>query len=87
MLAFAMMAAIRHHANATPPPKRTAEDDVKDRKNLIAIDPLVGPRNPSHRHPSCTTTDQPPHVIAWSVWRRAIQAVRSRSSIKRNSQL
>jgi len=32
MLAFAMMAAIRHHANATPPQKRTAEDDVKDRK-------------------------------------------------------
>jgi len=46
----------RHAAPKNEPPK----DDVQRPQNLIAIDPLVGPRNPSHRHPSCTTTDQPP---------------------------
>ena len=38
MLAFAMMAAIRHHANATPPPKTNRQDAVNDRK---ASSPLI----------------------------------------------
>src|SRR5271170_2843520 len=59
MLAFAMMAAIRHHANATPPQKRTAKRRRQRPQSPIAIDPLVGPRNPSHRHPPCAKTDQP----------------------------
>ena len=60
MLAFAMMNAIRHHANATPLPKnKTPKDDFKGRQDRTAIDPLVGPGNPPHRHPPCPKTDQP----------------------------
>ncbi|KAJ32353.1 hypothetical protein BW45_22350 [Agrobacterium tumefaciens] len=42
MLAFAMMAAIRHHANAAPPPKRMRKTQT---------DPLIGSEKPSHRQP------------------------------------
>src|SRR5271155_1128997 len=41
------------------PQKRTAERRRQRPQSPIAIDPLVGPRNPSHRHPPCAKTDQP----------------------------
>jgi SRSO17 transposase len=47
MLAFAMMAAIRHHATLRRPQKRSAS--CKGRP--AALDPLVGPGNPPHRYP------------------------------------
>src|SRR6201991_1006038 len=40
------------------PQKRTAERPPQQPKSLIAIDPLVGPGNPPHRHPPCPKTDQ-----------------------------
>src|ERR1700721_3154017 len=41
------------------PQKRTAERPRQRSQSPIAIDPLVGPRNPPHRHPPCAKTDQP----------------------------
>jgi hypothetical protein len=41
------------------PKKRTAERRRQRLQSLIAIDPLVGPGNPPHRHPPCAKTDQP----------------------------
>jgi SRSO17 transposase len=56
MLAFAMVAAIQHRANAATPPKKCAGW----RTTLAAIDPLVGTGNPAHcrqaratTHPAC----------------------------------
>jgi hypothetical protein len=46
MLAFAMMAVIRHRANTGPPPKKS--DSGLDQS--IVLDPLVAPRNPAHPH-------------------------------------
>src|SRR5690242_20582302 len=40
------------------PQKRTAERPGQQPQSLIAIDPLVGPGNPPHRHPPCPKTDQ-----------------------------
>src|SRR6476660_3877722 len=40
------------------PKKRTAERPGQQPQSLIAIDPLVGPGNPPHRHPPCPKTDQ-----------------------------
>src|ERR1700749_145360 len=40
------------------PQKRTAERPAQQPQSLIAIDPLVGPGNPPHRHPPCPKTDQ-----------------------------
>ena len=40
------------------PQKRTAERRRQQPQSLIAIDPLVGPGNPPHRHPPCPKTDQ-----------------------------
>src|SRR6478735_8851134 len=41
------------------PQKRTAERRRQRPQSPIAIDPLVGPGDPPHRHPSCAKTDQP----------------------------
>src|SRR5271163_110321 len=41
------------------PQKRTAERRRQRPQSPIAIDPLVGPGNPPHRHPPCAKTDQP----------------------------
>jgi hypothetical protein len=50
MLAFAMMAAIRHRANPPPPKKRNAEPRRKSKRNRALIDPLVNPGSPPYRH-------------------------------------
>src|ERR1700685_2164085 len=41
------------------PQKRTAERRRQRPQSSIAIDPLVGPGNPRHRHPPRAKTDQP----------------------------
>jgi hypothetical protein len=51
MLAFAMMAVIRHRANITSLPKKRRSVFGQD----IVPDPLVDPGNPPHRHQACTT--------------------------------
>jgi hypothetical protein len=53
MLAFAMMAAIRHQANTTTPKKTNAGF-----KNRPALDPLVGSGNSAYRHSSRAKTHQ-----------------------------
>src|SRR6185437_4140234 len=49
MLAFAMMAAIRHRANPLPK-KPNAEPRQKPTHRHAVIDPLVSPGSPPHRH-------------------------------------
>ena len=53
MLAFAMMAAIRHRANPPAPKKPTAEPRQKPKRRHAVIDPLVNPGNPPHCHQAC----------------------------------
>jgi SRSO17 transposase len=50
MLAFAMMAAIRHRANPPPPKKRNGGPLQKPGPNRPTTDPLVNPGNPPHRN-------------------------------------
>ena len=52
MLAFAMMAAIRHHANVAPPQKQSA-------RRIAATDPLVRSGNPTYREPPRPKPNQP----------------------------
>lgn len=49
MLAFAMMAAIRHRANPPPPKKPNAEPREQPKHRHAVNDPLVNPGNPPHR--------------------------------------
>jgi hypothetical protein len=57
MLAFAMMAAIRHRANPPPPKKPNAEPRQKPKHSHAVIDPLVNPGNPPHRHQTRSKAD------------------------------
>ena len=50
MLAFAMMAAIRHRANPPPPKKTKRRTPAKTKASHADIDPLVNSGNPPHRH-------------------------------------
>jgi hypothetical protein len=50
MLAFAMMAVIRHHANPPQSKKHNAEPRQKQNHRRLVIDPMVNPGNPPHRH-------------------------------------
>jgi hypothetical protein len=50
MLAFAMMAVIRHHANSPPPKKLNAEPRQNPKHRQTVIDTLVNPGSPPHRH-------------------------------------
>jgi hypothetical protein len=50
MLAFAMMAVIRHRANPPPPKKRNVVPRQNPRHSHADIDPLVNSGNPPHRH-------------------------------------
>ncbi|WP_247387674.1 transposase, partial [Bradyrhizobium sp. 143] len=54
MLAFAMLAAIRHRANPPPPKKRNLAPRQKPKHNHTATDPLVNPGNPPHCHQTCS---------------------------------
>jgi SRSO17 transposase len=50
MLAFAMMAAIRHRANPPSPKKTKRRTSARIRAQPRVIDPLVDPGSPPHRH-------------------------------------
>ena len=83
MLAFAMLAVIRHHANAPTPPKipirlaRRQPDLIRwSVQELRRIAVRLAQRR-----------IQPAHVIAWSLWRRAHQAAARRSHLKKRTQL
>ena len=70
MIAFAMMAAIRHYANTETPPKKTAQDD-EHLSRLIrwSVQEIrrIATRLARRRI-------QPANIITWSLWRRAHQA-------------
>ena len=57
MLAFAMMAAIRHHANPPRPKKRNAEPRQKQNHRRLVIDPMVNPGSSAHRHQARSKAD------------------------------
>src|SRR6267142_1604922 len=59
MLAFAMMAVIRHRANPSPPKKRNAgpRQKQKQKRCHAVIDPLVNPGNPPRRHQTGSKAD------------------------------
>jgi SRSO17 transposase len=58
MLAFAMMAVIRHHANPPQPKKTQRRTMAKQSHSCPAIDPMVNPGNSAHRHQARPKTDQ-----------------------------
>jgi len=57
MLAFAMMAAIRHRANPPPPKKTKRRPPAKAKANHPTTDPLVNPGNPPHCYQTCSKAD------------------------------
>jgi SRSO17 transposase len=57
MLAFAMMAAIRHRANPPPPKKTNAEPRQKPKHRHAVVDPMVDPGSPPHRHQARAKAD------------------------------
>jgi hypothetical protein len=61
MLAFAMMAAIRHRANPMPK-KRNAAPRQKPKHYHAATDSLVNPGNPPHRHQTCAKAYSNPRI-------------------------
>jgi SRSO17 transposase len=79
MLAFAMMAAIRHRANPPPQKKQSKTAPSLIRWSIQEIR-RIAIRLARKRI-------QPAHIIAWSLWRRAHQAAAQRSHIKRKMQL
>ena len=84
MLAFAMMAAIRHHANATPPPKTNCQDDVERPQAVVLIRWSIQ----EIRRIAIKLAQrriQPAHVIAWSLWRRAHQASAAKLTSTKNA--
>src|ERR1700686_4054212 len=57
ILAFAMMAAIRHRANPPPPKKTKRRPPAKPKHNHPTTDPLVNPGNPPHCYQTCSKAD------------------------------
>jgi hypothetical protein len=80
MLAFAMMAAIRHRAN--PPSSKKTERRTTPSLIRWSIQEVrrIAIRLARKRI-------QPAHIIAWSLWRRAHQAVAQRAHFKTKRQL
>jgi SRSO17 transposase len=83
MLAFAMMAAIRHRANSTTPKKKETRD--KRPAQLLIRWSVQEIRRIAIR--LAQRRIGAAHVIAWSLWRRAHQAEARRAHIKRRAQL
>lgn len=78
MLAFAMMATIRHHANAAPPPNDASHPPLI-RWSIQEISRVATRLS--------LRQIQPAHIIAWSLWRRAHQAAGQQAHIKSKAQL
>src|SRR5712671_5742651 len=57
VLAFAMMAVIRHHANPPQPKKRNSEPRQKQNHRRLVIDPMVNPGSSAHRHQARSKAD------------------------------
>jgi SRSO17 transposase len=81
MLAFAMMAAVRHRANTMAPPNDT---QGSPRRFLIRWS-VQEIRRMAKR--LAQRRIRPAHVIVWSVRRRAHQAAAQLAHVKRRSQL
>ena len=63
MLAFAMMAAIRHRANPPPPKKRATEPRGKHKSTATpSLIRLVNPGSPPHRHQTSLKSESNPHM-------------------------
>jgi SRSO17 transposase len=81
MLAFAMMAAVRHHANRCRPQK---DEPSASERELIrwSVQEIrrIAMKLAQRRI-------RPAHVIAWSLWRRAHQAAARQAHIKHRLQL
>jgi hypothetical protein len=87
MLAFAMMAVIRHHANL-PQPKNATPNYGKNK--TIAASSLIRWSIQEVRRIAIRLARkriQPAHIIAWSLWRRAHQAIAQCAHIKAKRQL
>jgi hypothetical protein len=83
MLAFAMMAAIRHRANPPPPKKNQPPNHGKNQS--IATPSLIRWSIQEVRRIAIRLARkriQPAHIIAWSLWRRAHQAAAQRAHFK-----
>jgi len=87
MLAFAMMAVIRHRANPPPPKKRNAELQQKPKHSHAVMIrwSIQEVRRIAIR--LARKRIQPARIIAWSLWRRAHQAAAQRAHFKANRQL
>ena len=80
MLAFAMLAIIRHHANQ-PYASQTSIRLTRSRRSRLSD----GRSRRSAALPHVSRSGiQPARIIAWSLWRRAHQAAARRSHLKRN---
>jgi hypothetical protein len=90
MLAFAMMAAIRLHANAfaeatnRSPPKKDALQSSDEASSEIVIPLIRWSRQEILRITTRLARKRirPEFIIAWSLWRRAHQAKAKRAHIK-----
>jgi hypothetical protein len=88
MLAFAMMAAIRHHGNPPQPKKHATPNQGKNK--TIAASSLIRWSIQEVRRIAIRLARkriQPAHVIAWSLWRRVHQAAAQRAHFKASRQL
>jgi hypothetical protein len=83
MLAFAMMATIRHHANMAAALANPAARE--SRAPALIRWSIQETRRIAMR--LAQRRIQPAHVIARSLWRRAHQAIAQRSHLKLKSQL
>ncbi len=82
MLAFVMMAVIRHRPMLSQHSKKRDAGAPN-----IVPDPLVDPGNPSHRHQARSTAHLDRPCSRMSLWRRAHQADARRAHLRRKMQL
>jgi hypothetical protein len=87
MLAFAMMAVIRHRANSPPPKNSTSNHgEIQSIANPLVIRwSIQEVRRIAIR--LARKRIQPAHIIAWSLWRRAHRAAAQRAHFKAKRQL
>jgi len=85
MLAFAMMAVIRHRANPVLPKKTQRRTTAKTKASPHFRWSIKKVRRIATR--LARKRIQPAHFIAWSLWRRAHQAAAQRTHFKAKRQL
>jgi hypothetical protein len=81
MLAFAMLAVIRHHANQPAPQKHRSSP------RHPAPHALRNPRDPPHSNPPTQRRIQPAAIIACSLWRRSHQAAAQDDQVRQRKLL